>query len=665
MQKKWAFYDDDPKEIRAFAKKLNVSAAVASILWHRGIRERKAADRFLYPEEKQSFYDPFLMKDMELAAARIERAIREKEQIVIYGDYDVDGMTATAVLMRTLKRLGARVSSYIPDRQKEGYGFNEPALRTIAKQGADLLISVDCGISSVEDVEAVRDILDIVITDHHLPGPELPRAIAVVNPHREDCRYPFKDLAGVGVAFKLCQALWKQLRDVDFQEDLEIVALGTIADLVPLLGENRKLVRMGLERMNTTELPGLRALIKVAGLADKTVGAGQVGFLLAPRLNAAGRLDTASKGRDLLLSEDMETAERIAKELDDENHARQEIEQEILALAEKKLQELRLSGGTEVHSIVLSGEGWHQGVIGLVASRLVERYYLPTIVISEQGETAKGSCRSIQGLHMYEALAACQEKLLGFGGHSQAAGLTIRTEDIPAFRALFDDYVKEHLQEEDYVPSISIDFELSPQELELSLVEELQKLAPYGMGNPHPVFGCRDVRGTGARAIGRDQNHLMFRIDGRDTSIKVISWNRASYAPIVNREPLDIVYVPEINEWQGKRSVECQVEYMGPAKSCQHFPNRDMLAKVYSFLMSIQREKGNIPFDARMLTMEYSQRFHDISLYTMECALTVFEELGLLYGSLLEETFFMPPAPKEKLKLENSRLYRRHNSRNS
>ncbi len=659
MQKKWVFYEDDEDEIRKFADVLGLSSEIAGILWHRGIRGREEAERFLEPETKQPFYDPFLMKDMDIAAERIQEAIENKERIVVYGDYDVDGMTATSVLMRALRKLGASVESYIPDRQKEGYGFNEAALRKIAAQGTGLLVSVDCGISSVEDVAVVRDVLDIIITDHHLPGGELPRAVAVVNPHREDCGYPFKDLAGVGVAFKLCQALWKKMRQEDFQEDLEIVALGTIADLVPLLGENRKLVRMGLERMGSTALPGIRALIDVASLSDKTIGAGQVGFLLAPRLNAAGRLDTASKGRDLLMAETLEVAEQLAKELDEENHRRQEVEQEILGLAEKELQRLRESTPSEMHSIVLSGEDWHPGVIGLVASRLVEKYYLPSIVINVQGDTAKGSCRSIRGLHMYEALAACQDCLIGFGGHSQAAGLTLRTEDIPVFRGKFDQYVKEHLQEEDYIPVLSVDALKAPQELDLSFVEELQKLAPYGMGNPHPVFGYRDVRGSSARTMGREQSHLLFRIDGRETSVKAISWNRGGYAPIVNREPLDIAYVPEVNEWQGTRSVECVVEYMAPAESCQHFPGRDMLVGIYRFLVNRRGEAGHIPYDARELTMLYSEQFQEISLYTMDCALKVFEELGLLFSSLSDESYFMPPTSGKKMQLTDSRLYRR------
>lgn len=659
MQKEWQLYEDDKEKLRAFAKELDISLPVAGILWHRGIREKDEAEKFLDPETKQEFYDPFLMKDMEKAVSRIAGAIQKGEPIVVYGDYDVDGMTASAILVRTLRRLGADVSSYIPDRFSEGYGLNTAALQKIAENGAKLLVSVDCGITAVEEAAAMEGQLDIVITDHHLPGAELPSALAVVDPHREDCPYPFKELAGVGVAFKLCQALWKSIKNVDFMEDMELVALGTIADLVPLFEENRKLVRMGLKAMEKTELVGLKALIEIAGLKDKPLNTGHVGFQLAPRLNASGRMDTATKGRDLLLTEDVEQAAMLADELNEANLYRQEMEQELLLLAEEKLREI-WNPGMAFHSLVLSGAKWHPGIIGLAASKFVDKYYLPTIIISEQGEISKGSCRSIKGLHMHKALEACSEYLLGYGGHAQAAGLTIKTENIPAFRKAFDRYVEEQLSDEDYIPKLAIDFLLPPWKVTFSIMAELEKLAPYGIGNPQPVFGCREVKGISAHPIGKEQQHLMFYLNNKETSVKAVSWNRASYANVVNREPMDLVYVPEIDEWMGRRSIECIVSSMSPAKQRNSFPDREILARIYSLLKGIKNEKGYIPMDSCELLAAYQERYGDVSLYAIECGLSVFEEMGLLHSKLTEKGYDMPPAPKDKLDLSCSRLYSRN-----
>ena len=659
MQKEWQLYEDDKEKLRAFAKELNISLPVAGILWHRGIREKDGAEKFLDPETKQEFYDPFLMQDMEKAVSRIAGAIKKGEPIVVYGDYDVDGMTASAVLVRTLRRLGAHVNSYIPDRFSEGYGLNTAALQKIAEDGTKLLVSVDCGITAVEEVAALKGSLEIVITDHHLPGAELPAALAVVDPHRKDCPYPFKDLAGVGVSFKLCQALWKNMKDVDFQEDMELVALGTIADLVPLFEENRKLVRMGLKAMEKTELVGLKALIEIAGLKDKPLNTGHVGFQLAPRLNASGRMDTATKGRDLLLTEDEEQAAMLADELNEANLYRQEMEQELLLLAEEKLREI-WNPGMAFHSLVLSGPKWHPGIIGLAASKFVDRYYLPTIIISEQGEISKGSCRSISGLHMHKALEACSEYLMGYGGHAQAAGLTLKTENIPAFRKAFDRYVEEHLSDEDYIPRLAIDFLLPPWKVTFSIMAELEKLAPYGIGNPQPLFGCREVQGISAHPIGKEQQHLMFYLNNKEASVKAVSWNRAGYANVVNREPMDLVYVPEIDEWMGRRSIECIVSYISPAKQRNSFPDREILARIYSLLHSIKDEKGYVPMDSCELLAAYQAQYGEASLYAIECGLSVFEEMGLLHSKLTEKGYDMPQAPKDKLDLSCSRLYSRN-----
>jgi len=602
------------------------------------------------------FYDPFLMKDMDKAVERILSAIRKEEQIVVYGDYDVDGITATTILVRTLRHLGAKADYYIPDRQKEGYGFNLSSLHRLIKEGTNLLVSVDCGITSVEDVAAIREELDIIITDHHLPGVQVPEALAVIDPHQEDCSYPDKNLAGVGVAFKLCQALCRRARDKEFTDDMELVALGTIADIVPLLGENRKLTRLGLAALSHTQFPGIQALIEVSSLQGKEINSGQVGFTLAPRLNAAGRVGSAMDGVRLLLSEDKDAASVVATALNDENLERQNIEKDILALAEQQLKDMDLS---TMHSIVLSGEEWHPGVIGIVASRLVDKYYLPTIVISLQGEMGKGSCRSIKGLHMYDALCACEKYLLGFGGHSQAAGLTLKAEDIEGFRQAFDEYVAKTLEPEDFIPTIPLEFEMTPQEITFELVEEITKLEPYGMGNPKPLFGCRGVRGRGARPIGREGQHLAFELGKKERPATALFWNKSAYVNVVNAEAIDIVYVPQINEWQGNRNIELMIQEWGPAETEQIFPDRDLLVKIYTFLKGLQSSRKTIPFDACVLTAAFSRQFGHISLYSMKWGLQVFQELGLLHGNL-EENRYILPAPKGKMDLMQSPSFRKH-----
>ncbi len=654
--KKWNIYRGDPGKIEALAKELGVSGEFAGILWNREIRSKAAAEAFLYPEEKQPFYDPFLMKDMEQGVARILAAVQGREKITVYGDYDVDGITATALLAHTLELLGGDVDYYIPDRQREGYGFNIPALQSLAERGTKLVVSVDCGIASLEETAALRGKMDLVITDHHLPGTSLPDALAVIDPHREDCSYPDKNLAGVGVAFKLCQALWRSLRDEEFMGDLEFVALGTIADIVPLVGENRKLVKLGLERMEHTEKPGLCSLIEVASLAGKEIGSGQVGFLLAPRLNAAGRVGSAGDGVKLLLAKDRETADPIAAFLDESNLRRQEIERELLALAEEKIRGMDLS---KVHSIVLDGEGWHPGVIGIVASRLVDRYYLPTVIISRQGETGKGSCRSIKGLHMYDALCACESRLLGFGGHSQAAGLTLSVDSIGEFRRMFDEYAAKTLKEEDYVPSIHIEAEMDPRDMSLEFAEKLSLLEPYGMGNPKPVFACRGVRGKCAKAIGREGQNLAFEVGGKEHGMTAISWNRSAYVHVVNAEAIDMVYSPKVNVWQGKRSVELILQEWGPSEDEKIFPHRDMLAKIYSFLKGMREREGRIPADDCLLTFLFSKHYGHISLYSMKMGMRIFRELGLMREDPENDRYLLPK-PRGKMDLMESPSYREH-----
>ena len=654
MQKKWIVKEKHEAESRALASAIGVSTVIADILLHRGISEPQAAELFLHPE-RQAYADPFSYKDMDKAVGRILLAIERQEKIVIYGDYDVDGITSTTLLMRNLSAMGANADYYIPNRQTEGYGFNKDALEAIYKDGAKLIVSVDCGISAVEEVSFMEGKLDIVITDHHLPQQELPPALAVVNPHRIDCTSEEKNLAGVGVAFKLCQALWKRSRGIVFEGDLEIVALGTIADMVPLLGENRRIVKAGLDKMQHTEILGLKALIEASGLKDKQIREDQVGFVLAPRLNAAGRIGTAGKGVELLLAEDAARASAFAGQLNDENAERQLLEHHILELAERQLQKV---DAAKAHALVLAGDDWHPGVIGIVASRIVDKYYRPVVVIGIKDGIGKGSCRSIRGFHMYKALEACRDHLLGFGGHAQAAGLSLQADQIDAFRQALDAYAAAQLQPDDFIPSVEVEQLLPIEEVTMDLIHELETLAPFGMGNPRPLFGCRNVRGAYAKSLGAQGQHLRFSVDGREgESISAIGWNMSEQVALVNQEPVDVVYSPEINEWRGRQNLQCKLQALSPSLQLDKFPSREMLAGLYVFLRQQKDAAGKITADKGELWRLYQQNGASLPFYSLETGLSIFCELGLL-ETAEDGNYFMGPPPAQKLELMESYLYR-------
>lgn len=654
MQKKWNRMPEEAEESRHLAAAAGISPIVAALLLHRGIQTAADADLFLHPE-KQQFYDPFCLKDMERAVDRICKALDTKEKIVVYGDYDVDGITATTLLMRMLQRLGAKADYYIPDRLKEGYGFHKEALMNIVEHGAGLLISVDCGISALEETAAMKGKLDIIITDHHLPQAKLPEVVAVINPHRMDCSYPDKNLAGVGVAFKLCQALWLRIKKTPFESDLEIVALGTLADVVPLLGENRRIVQEGLQAITKTKIIGLQALIEASGLKDKTIREEQVGYILAPRLNAAGRIGSASHGAELLLSVDRAKADALASELNEENTQRQLIEKEILALAEQQLQDIDIP---RKHVLVLSGEGWHPGVIGIVASRIVDKYYRPVVVIGIQNGMGKGSCRSIRGFHMYEALTACRELLTAYGGHAQAAGLSISAAKIPALNDMLEQYAIQHMEPDDFVPSVDIEAELPMEKINFPLIHELEKLSPFGAGNPRPLFGCRKVRGSYARSMGAQGQHLRFSIELlQGDALTAIAWNMGDQVSMVNREPVDIVFSPEINEWNNRQSLQCKLQAIAPSLQQDQFPSRDVLAGIYVFLRHCQQADGRLSGNSDDLFQAYQREKAACSFYAMQTALSVFEELGLLRRDHAG-TYWMQETPKHKLELTESYLYR-------
>ena len=554
--KKWQLQSYKQEEALTLAHKLGISPLVTGILLERGMSTTEKIKEFLHGSETP-FHDPYLLKDMDRTVLRIERALAHGEKITVYGDYDVDGITASSLLYIYLNRCGAKVSTYIPKRDNEGYGLNDEALKTIHESGTTLIITVDCGISGVHEVANAPQGMDIIITDHHTVPPILPQAYAIINPKQEDCHYPFKVLSGVGVAFKLCQALEQRRtgKHVYWDDLTELVALGTVADIVPLQGENRELVRRGLKAMASTRLVGLQALIEGSGCQNDAITSENIGFGLAPRLNASGRLEHAQLAVELFITQDKAKAQAITEELNRENALRQEISKQIQEEAEALLAQ-------EEHidtAIVLASKGWHQGVIGIVASRLVDKYNLPTILISinEEG-MAKGSCRSIPALNLYDAIAAEADILTQFGGHHQAAGLTLPAANLPEFKQRFRTYVQEHLQEEDYLPIQTID-SLLPADTVIKVrdLQELSLLEPFGCDNPAPVFAFQNAKLRSPRAIGKERTHLQFFIEQQGGGYKGLMWNKANLLPFLyDGMSLDIAFSPRINQWRNEISVQ-------------------------------------------------------------------------------------------------------------
>ena len=656
MRKKWIVRNSNPFEVKKLAATLDVSELTAKILYNRGVRDAQSAKNFLEPETAP-FYDPFLMLGMREAVDRIKKALDAQEKICIYGDYDVDGMSASVILIRTLKKFGANVESYIPHRS-EGYGLNVPAMQKISAEGATLLISVDCGITNEKEIFAVKNSLDVIVTDHHLPAlDKIQSAVAVVNPNQKGCPYPEKNLCGAGVAFKLSQALAQELNGVDVQTnttDIEIVAMATVAVLVPLSGENRKIVRMGLKIMNETACVGLKALLNVSGLDNKKISAGHVAFQIAPRLNSVGRLKSAQEGLKLLLTEDFDAAKEQARELNKMNQERKNIEAKILAEAEEKVRLMREERGGDLCTLIIAGENWAEGVIGLTASKLVERYNLPTIILTTQdGISYRGSCRSILTLHMKNALDTMAELFDQYGGHSQAAGLSISAKNLSEFATRFDNYVRNKLRDEDYQPILYVDALINPAQINFDMAKDFDRFEPYGLGNPHPVLACKNFRGSNARAIGKEGTHLTFSVD---EDIRAVAWSCGNLAPLVEKELIDIAYEPELNEWQGKVRIQCKVSSLEPADSGEAFLKREELLVIYNFLSKARSftEQFNLCSLVRAFN---EQTGKNLSTYNFDGAIKVFEELGLLIIDSDKKTFELP-RPKNKLNLSNSRTFR-------
>ncbi|MBS2969821.1 single-stranded-DNA-specific exonuclease RecJ [Metabacillus sp. KIGAM252] len=554
---RWSVKDADAVKAEKLANSLNISNLVASLLVNRGIEEPEAAKAFLYMEH-QEFHDPFLMNGMEQAAARIKSAVENKEKICVYGDYDADGVTSTVVMLETLQQIGADADFYIPNRFTEGYGPNKEAFLKQKEAGVSLIITVDTGISAVDEAEYAKEIgVDLIITDHHEAGPVLPDALALVHPKLPGSGYPFKELAGVGVALKVSNALLGTVQD----SFLELAAIGTIADLVSLHGENRLIAFKGIELLKKTNRPGIKALLQKASSKDSQLSEETVGFAIAPRINAVGRLQSADPAVELLRTADSQKAAELAAEIDSLNRERQKIVQDIAQEAIEMAE--TLYPPAEYPVLVLANKGWNPGVVGIVASKLVEKFYRPAIILclDEEGVKAKGSARSIAGFDLFKNLSECRELLPHFGGHPMAAGMTLAAEDIDELRERLNMLAKDQLKEEDFIPLTKVDLSCRLEEVSLSTIEEMNLLAPFGMNNPKPVVMIEDLTVTGMRKIGSNQNHLKLTLEQDASQVDCVGFGfgylHDEISPV---SKVSVVGQLSVNEWNNFRKPQFMLQ---------------------------------------------------------------------------------------------------------
>ncbi|MCK5125911.1 MAG: single-stranded-DNA-specific exonuclease RecJ [candidate division Zixibacteria bacterium] len=539
----------------------DLPASIVKVLINRSINTPSKVKAFIDPQ-LENLADPFILKGVTAGVDRILEAFRRNDKILVYGDYDVDGITSTSLLFLILNRLGAQVDYYLPNRLTEGYGLSEGGILEAKKRGISLIITVDTGITAVEEVKFAKEQgIDVIITDHHEPGDSLPEAEAIINPKQPDCTYDLAELAGVGVAFKLAQALYLKLgQDMsEIEEHLDLVALGTSADIVPLLGENRTLTKFGFRQIARTTKPGLKSLTFVSGLMGKEIGTGQVVFVLAPRINAIGRLGDAQQAVKLLTTRDEKIASEIARKLDSENKRRKSIDETTLREALAQMNETCDLENDK--AIVLCSEGWHQGVIGIVASRLVEKYHLPTILIAIDKGVGKGSARSIPGFHLTEALKECEHTLERYGGHKYAAGLTILPEHVTEFRTLMLEVSRNKLTENDLVPKMRIDGEIEIDNIDNEFLDTLETFAPFGPMNMRPIFLTRNLEVVGhPYLVGK--NHLKMKVRKGDKVFDVIGFGFGDMVrPLSMRAgTIDMAYVVEYNHWNGVTRIQLRVK---------------------------------------------------------------------------------------------------------
>jgi len=553
---RWKISEVDARQVEELSNELHISPLVARLLVVRGIADKEHAAAFLFGGT-DLIHDPFLLDGMDQAVARIREALEQGQYIRVYGDYDADGVSSTTLMVHLLRQLNASFDYYIPHRVHEGYGLNKAAMEAARDQGVQLIITVDTGISAVEEIAYAAELgIDVIVTDHHEPPERLPDAFAIINPKKPGCPYPFKQLAGVGVALKLAQALLNRWPE----ELLEFAAIGTVADLMPLLDENRVIVRQGIERMRSTSNKGIRALLEVGGIAAKDVNATHIGFALAPRINASGRLNNADDAVRLLISEDLASAVQMAEELDHLNKERQRLVEEMTKEAIELLEQKKAEQGGLPGVIVLAREQWNVGVIGIVASKLVDKVYRPTIILGIDQETgmAKGSARSIAGFDMHQALTRCHDLMDHFGGHQAAAGMTLAREKLPELERRLNLLAEEWLSPEDYTPILQADLVSTLEDVSLETIRQLEQLSPFGMGNPTPRFVIPSVRYQELRTIGREQQHIKLTlqqaVQKTSAALDAVGFNKSGLLPwISSTAAMDVLGELSVNEWNGVR----------------------------------------------------------------------------------------------------------------
>jgi single-stranded-DNA-specific exonuclease len=566
MNPKWQIAPPAPEA--HLARFPQLSPLIVQLLYNRGLTAPHDVQGFLagsHPDD-----NPFRLKGMNQAVTRLRQAIRGGEPVAVYGDFDADGVTATALLVDTLSALGARVKPYIPHRVDEGYGLNTDALRQLASEGVRLVVTVDCGIRSIEEVSYGRKRgLDLIITDHHSVGEEVPPALAVINPKQPDCPYSFKDLAGVGVAFKLAQALLRANRQVpvargevsvDEEDLLDLTALGTVADLAPLLGENRSLVKQGLERLNAAERLGVRAMIAQAGLKPGQIDATTIGFVLGPRLNAAGRLDDAITSYDLLTCSSPDQAADLARELEELNRHRQRLTVETLERAKEQV----LLAGEDEKLFFAAGEDFLAGIVGLVAGRLTEEFYRPSLVVELGSEESRGSARSIPEFNITAALDQCSDLLIRYGGHAAAAGFTVANDNLKTLRKRLKELAAEQLEGVELTPTLLIDAEVELSEVDWATQALLTQLEPCGYANPAPLLLSRRAIVRDARAVGAEEHHLKLTLSDDQGVKDAIAFHQGRWAGQLPHH-IDVVYSLEVNEWQGEKRLQLNVKDLRPS----------------------------------------------------------------------------------------------------
>ncbi|WIV10759.1 single-stranded-DNA-specific exonuclease RecJ [Proteiniborus sp. MB09-C3] len=605
--------EDNSIIVNKLSEALSISKLASKVMMNRGIIDINKAKDFLNPDI-EGLLDPFLLKDMDIAVDRIVHAIHKNENIWIYGDYDVDGVTSTSILIIFLRTLCKNIEFYIPDRMSEGYGLNTEAIDYIKNKEGQLIISVDCGIQSFEVAEYCKKIgIDLIITDHHACGEKLPDAVAVINPNRIDNEYPFNKLAGVGVALKLIQALAFRLNTtINYESILPIVAIGTVADVVSLTGENRIIVKNGLNMIKSTDNHGVNALLEVTGLINKEVTSGHIGFVIGPRINATGRIGMAKYAVHLFITKDYEEAKYLAKMLDEENIKRQNIEIQILKEAEEIIsKEIDLE---KEKVLIIASENWHSGVIGIVSSRITEKYHRPSILISIEGEEGRGSARSISTFNLYENLNRCKDLFVKFGGHSQAAGLTIKKDNIEELRKRINDIADEILADADLIPQTIVDADIDIEEIVLKSAYELKSLEPFGIDNSSPSFLFRGASVKAIRPVGKDGKHLKLTMEKEGQCIDCIGFNFGRYLDILEvGQRIDLIASIDINDYLGQQCVQLIIKDIIISYAKLLTASEDYIV---SLLPIIEESNKSLELNLEKLSIQYLNEYERID-YTI------------------------------------------------